>query len=416
MVNEASVSVGNLINQAVIRERLLSLQRLGLIRAIVVSVLFAMALFLGRSLGMQDWRDNIPAFALYWVAALALWLALRKRSSAYWVGFALPLIDLPMLYWVQLSNMPKASTPGAVAGFTLGIFTVTVMYAALTFNRVVTITSTIVASLLEVSLQARAGINFDGQISAVIALILAAIGAIYFESRIRHLVTNVTEQQLKLTRLGRYFSPDVSAQLLDLGRDANTPASVPVTVLFADLRGFTALSSRLSPEQAVTILNECLGCLVEVVFKHHGTLDKFLGDGLMAYFGAPLPDAKHAQRAVACALEMQQAIAALNELRAGRGEQPLALGVGLNSGQAVVGDIGSPVRRLEYTAIGDVVNVASRIEGLNKTFSVNILASETTVEQARAHFSWRAMPPIEVKGKEEPLHTFVPDWLSPSAD
>jgi adenylate cyclase len=180
-----------------------------------------------------------------------------------------------------------------------------------------------------------------------------------------------------------------------------------VTVLFSDIRDFTAMSSKLSAHAIVELLNEYHSVMVEIVFRHGGTLDKFIGDGLMVYFGAPLADPEHARHAVACALDMLAALGPLNERRAARGDPPLRIGLGLNAGEAVVGDVGSQARRLEYTAIGDTVNLASRLESHCKVALVPLVVSESVRAHAGDHFSWVPLPPATVKGKAEPVPVFT---------
>ncbi|PTL78152.1 adenylate cyclase [Vitiosangium sp. GDMCC 1.1324] len=397
------------MGRALDEERRYNTVRLALLRFIGVSAILAITVYLARVQGLADWEVYLPPFSAYWLCTgVTLAVVLRWPRAASWAGLSLAVVDVPAIYWLQHLAIPVSPSPGGVAGFTLGLYSCVIVLSALSLRRQVTFTVTAVAALAEVTLQAEANIGMGARVVAVVVLALTAGASRYLFHRIRVLISAVTSEELKRAQLGRYFSPAVADRLQDLASPVSSPELREVTILFADLRDFTALSERLSPEAVVAILNEYYGRMVEVVFRHGGTLDKFIGDSLMVYFGAPLPEPQHARRAVECALEMMLELEAVNAERAARGEPGLRMGVGLHTGRVVLGNIGSVTRRLEYTAIGDTVNLANRIERLTKQHGTPVLVSRDTREQAGDGFLWQELPPTLVAGKREPVATFSP--------
>jgi adenylate cyclase len=206
---------------------------------------------------------------------------------------------------------------------------------------------------------------------------------------------------------GRAVSPEVLEELLAGGLELGGETR-QVTVLFSDIRGFTSLSESSEPQVVVQWLNEYLGLMTAAVGAHGGVVNKFVGDAVVAIFGAPQHQSDHADRAVRAALEMKQRLVGLNQLRAQRGERPLHNGIGLSTGPVVAGIIGSE-ERWEYTVIGDVVNVASRLEGLTKQFSAyTLLATAETVAALEAHdgLAIEDLGDIQVKGRVQPVRVF----------
>ena len=175
-----------------------------------------------------------------------------------------------------------------------------------------------------------------------------------------------------------------------------------LTVLFSDIRGFTSISESLDPETVVHILNEYLTPMTEVVFHHEGMLDKYIGDAIMAVFGAPLAQPDHAARACATALEMIRRLGELKKSWAERGLPSIDIGIGINTGPMSVGNMGSEML-FDYTVIGDSVNLASRLEGLNKEYKTRIIVSESTYGNTKELFVFRMLDRVVVKGKKEPV-------------
>ena len=178
-----------------------------------------------------------------------------------------------------------------------------------------------------------------------------------------------------------------------------------LTVLFADLRGFTSTSERATPAEVVALLNDHLSAMSDVIRRHGGTLDKFIGDCVMAFWGAPIDDAQHAQHACDAAVDMLTTMDRQNQERRAAGKPTVDMGVGINSGKVVVGNMGSH-DRFDYTVIGDAVNLASRLEGLTKVSPSRVLIGERTAELAGKEFAFVALGAEKVKGKAEPVKIY----------
>jgi adenylate cyclase len=206
--------------------------------------------------------------------------------------------------------------------------------------------------------------------------------------------------------LGQYLSPSVVAHVtrdpdsLKLGGDQRE-----MTVMFSDLRGFTTFSESLDPETLVHLLNEYLTVMSDVIFKYEGTIDKYMGDAIMAFWGAPQDQPDHGVLACRAALEMVAALEKLNARWAEQGRPPLAMGIGINTGIMKVGNMGSN-SRFDYTVLGDAVNLASRLEGLNKEYGTTLIVSKSTLEETGGLFHARFLDLVAVKGKKEPVEVF----------
>ena len=230
----------------------------------------------------------------------------------------------------------------------------------------------------------------------------AAVRAYWHERRNRQRVTQL---------FSRFLDPRVVKGLVEKGETdaALSGQKREITVLFSDIQGFTALSERKTAQEIVDILNRYFSLQVEVIFRHEGTLDKYIGDAIMAFWGAPTDQPDHACRALACAREMEQTLMRFKQEAGADGEQ-FDIGIGIHTGEAVVGFIVSPERRQDYTVIGDTVNTASRIEGATRG-RCRVLVS-AAVRAACDKYTFTDHGPVKLKGKEEPVHLFEPKWES----
>jgi adenylate cyclase len=214
-------------------------------------------------------------------------------------------------------------------------------------------------------------------------------------------------EKRKMKKLfGQYVSKDVYNHLVSdptLARLGG--ARREMSVLFSDIRGFTTVSERGQPEEIVRTLNEYFTKMVEIVFAHQGTVDKFVGDMVMALFGAPLADKEHAEHAVSAALDMIDELGRLNAKWHAEGRPTLDIGIGINTGPMIAGNIGSE-QIMSYTVIGDAVNLGSRLESLNKNYGTRIIISEATKEQLTGQYDLKPLGDVVVKGKTKPVAIF----------
>jgi adenylate cyclase len=214
----------------------------------------------------------------------------------------------------------------------------------------------------------------------------------------------VEEREKRRVRsaFGQYLSPEVVRRLLVNPRLVD-PKKTEITVMFSDIRGFTTISEKLDAQELALFLNQYLSDMTSLVFDHHGTLDKYIGDAVMAFWGAPFEERGHAAKACKAALKMMDRVRELQEKWEAEGKPHLDIGIGLNTGMASVGNMGSALR-YGYTALGDAVNLSSRLEALNKDYGTHIIVNESTYEAAKeSGFLFRELDLIRVKGKLQPV-------------
>lgn len=251
----------------------------------------------------------------------------------------------------------------------------------------------------------------DGDLTVRLPLEVADNLGILAE-RFNYMVEGLRERSQMQDAFGRYVSPEIARKAitgpLSLGGESRE-----ITVLFTDIRGFTALSESLTAEELVSLMNRYFELVVTCIRSNGGHVNKFIGDGLMALFGAPEKSARHAEHAVRSALAIEAAMDRFNMDQRANGEPELPVGVGIATGPVIIGNVGSH-DRLEYTAMGDTVNIASRIEGLNRMLNSTILVSERTYQEAKESFVFLELGDIHVKGKRDSVRVYSPSAGAPT--
>ncbi|HSU72559.1 MAG TPA: adenylate/guanylate cyclase domain-containing protein [Candidatus Binatia bacterium] len=230
---------------------------------------------------------------------------------------------------------------------------------------------------------------------ALIIFTSAGVGLNYFEE----------QQQTAYLRdaFSKYVSKELLNELLSAKQELKLGGTrKDITVFFSDIRGFTTMSEKTEPEALVQLLNEYFTSMTRIILKHQGTVDKFIGDAIMAFWNAPVEEPNHATLACTAALEQVEALKVLQKKWSERGVPVIHIGCGINTGPAIIGNMGSE-ERFDYTAIGDTVNLASRLEGLTKEHHADIIISKSTYEQVKESFHCKKLGSATVKGKEKPV-------------
>lgn len=247
-------------------------------------------------------------------------------------------------------------------------------------------------------------------------LVLAVVLATALNMAYGYFVESRSKRELAHL-FGTYVPPELVDEMVkDPDRYTMRATERELTVLFSDMRGFTHLSEAMTPVQTQQLLNDVFNRLTQEIRQRRGTIDKYMGDCVMAFWGAPVPTPDHARLAVEAALAMGRAIATLNDEHRQQGLPAIGMGVGLNTGTMCVGDMGSDLRR-SYTVIGDAVNLGSRLEGVSKFYGVTVVASGATRARAGESFIWQELDKVKVKGKNEAVQIYTvrgtPDDLTP---
>ena len=249
-------------------------------------------------------------------------------------------------------------------------------------------------------------IAFNNNVTPLVITPLAAqLSTMIFGYSYRFILEGRNKEKIK-NAMGKYLSQDIMKNVVqnidDIklgGKKAN------VTVLFSDIRGFTSMSEKMTAEEVSMILNEYFSEMEPIITKYNGVINKFIGDAVMAIFGEPIQDINHAQNAVKCACEMLKKVEQLREKWLLEGKPKIEIGIGINTGEAFVGNIGSE-KRLEYTVIGDTVNLASRIEGYNKVYKTNLLISSSTYTQVSDIVNVIKIADVTIRGKSKKMDIY----------
>jgi adenylate cyclase len=382
-------------------ERLVAWVRLALL------LLIALSQTLGRRLeGLEPERSFTPRMAAVLLYLLFTLITLRvvtrrKRGDplkARWAGVLLALADYLFYGFMGIRfsvESPGSSNPemgAAVLGLAI-VFSV----ARSHWLHVFLSTFLSCATYLTV-------IAFEGRLASSVSSNLFVLGCFTALG----LLVGLTRQRvrrmfLELRRrdnLTRFLPPQVAERVMSLGDGALAPVQREVTVMFTDIRDFTRFSEKLPPAAVLRFLDEYFGHMSRLVKAHDGIVNKFLGDGMLAVWGVPEHLERHAEMAVRCALDMRRVVEELNAVRQQSGAPPIRIGIGIHTGVVAAGMLGGSEQH-EYTVIGDAVNLASRIEGLTKTFGVDVLVSASTWEQLEGRFTGERVGESQVKGREE---------------
>ena len=333
----------------------------------------------------REKRDGVDTIVLY---------AVREAGGAGggWGGFtfAAPAASFEL----GASRIATAAVIVTLAGLAaiLGLVALVALIAARRLSHPIIATQRALGTIAQGDYSARVAVDRGGEIGELQRLT-------------NHMAEELNRREKMKELMGKYLSKQVADHVIAGASDLSLGGvRREVSVVFADVRGFTSYSEKHSAEDVTRSLNEYFEVVVDVIAAHEGVLDKYIGDGIMVVFGAPLAQADHAMRAVLTALEMQAALNSLNLKRAQRGDEPIAIGIGVNTGIVVSGNLGS-IKRMEFTVIGDTVNLAARLE--SRAGQGQILIGQATYDKVKDRVLAEHLGALPVKGKQAPVEIWL---------
>jgi adenylate cyclase len=376
--------------------------------------LFTVVLILQAAIRISGWGETwVPAvvFCGAVVYAIALRAFVERRGNPPWLAVASLVVDLGIgvsaFHIVARYGDPVTRVDHPV--FTMYIVApalgAMLLVNTLRNNVAAAITGAIVAPALFLATVAPIAGYHRAQVSVCVTLALSGLIGVAAARQSRKSLDSFARLQL----LRRYLPPAAVDRVMRDDPDAALSLGgrlVTVTLLAADLRGFTAMSEKLPPSEVMAQLNGYHGAMIDVIERHGGAIDKFIGDGTLVVFGLTGPAEDAAAAAVACAGGMIDALARHNEERARAGAAPLRMGIGVHTGPVIAGNLGVPGRRLEFTVIGDAVNTASRLEGQTKELGSPVIVSAATASLLHDTTALRELAPVSLRGKEEAIRVY----------
>jgi Adenylate cyclase, family 3 (some proteins contain HAMP domain) len=405
------------------------------ILVIIAVILFFIPGELSATSGSVETPLVLGSFALYLVILIAMYAVLRHSRYLSRVGWVMTglmlfyLVAMPVIWYysvgwtaVPASYLLKTvfaqlcllliaiiSLPGQPLyplTVTIGSIALMAVHLALALGDP---RSRFTSAYLDAVFGAPA---LDGFIIVNFLFVAVAGGVLTIAAgRSRRTVLEAVELLARNGRLSRYFSPNVAARMASADSSFFKPGGRvhDVAVLFSDIRSFTSLSESMAPDEVLALLSDYQRRMTAAIFAQGGTLDKFIGDGIMATFGTPDPAPDSARRALLAGVGMMRALVSYNEERAAEGKPLIRHGIGIHYGPALVGNVGTP-ERLEFTVIGDTVNAASRIEDACKEYGRDFLVSRQVLDAAGADMESEVIGSIEVKGKKQHLDVVAPKY------